>query len=74
MEHQWFLFRSKTNDIKVTFFRIFCSIFLPEQFDGKFILVRLIINVLHHLDEPAIELFRTKERANVNQKTITGVC
>ena len=40
------------------------SIFLPQQLYWKFILVCLIINVLHHLDEPAIEIIQALLHVN----------
>ena len=38
--------------------------FLPQQLYWKFILVCLIINVLHHLDEPAIEIIQALLHVN----------
>ena len=35
---------------------VYPMIFSPEQFYGKFILICLVVNMLHHLDKPAIEI------------------
>ena len=49
--------------------RSFDLIFLPEQFYGKFILICLVVNVLHHLNEPEIEMLHVDEY----QKQMTTV-
>ena len=44
------------NVIRGILAELFFATFLPEQFYGKFILVCLVVNMLHHLDKPAIEI------------------
>ena len=44
------------NVIRGILVELFFATFLPEQFYGKFILVCLVVNVLHHFNESDFEI------------------